>query len=487
MQLEQYAAHTSPGVESARNMTPGSCFSANSQQTESGYCGSIPLLSRSNSMLPSPIQSKSSDNHYQIPDHQQPIPQDQPPHITSCEIPQQQLVDPLSSSSAPLLPQYPSGGDTVYPQRTTSQPIQPACLEQSHSMIFSHSDHSDISSDHQSPASTHGKYVQHPSPHMQPVPGYQARQSQFISQSDLAAVQRALMHNRHCQIPGCCCQRVRELVEGSRGRMLYDSPEMSIASSGSGNSNRIHRVSHQVSSTDSDSDYSSYTDKRSRPPNLRLLSDEHNRNPNLHPHYHLTTKSHMRRVSVHAPVDHRRSRSLSDLTPLIEVPETPATTPPIGGSIKPGTPVYYQQLQPALGEDATEQFVKDDCSPMLLREISISSDNIPALCLNDCPFTPSPLKESCRMLAATPGRRKGSFRRASMRSTKPKLKTVKDNVPNEAEEEESSSSETEANQNISSDPVPPTTNPDPHMQCIGSSSQISMHSRASALQFETEI
>ena len=339
------------------------------------------------------------------------------PHVQ-----QQQHIDPLSS--LPILP-HPSGAYVVYPQ---SQPLQPLRSERANSTLSSHSGNSHKGSGRQSPASVHSQHIQHPSPHMQPIPVYQpALQSQFISPSDLAVVQFALMHNRHCQIPGCCCQAVRELVEGNRGRIPYDSPEMSVSSSGSEKGSRVHRVRHQASSTDSDSDYSSYNDRRSRPPNLRLLSDEHNRNPNLHPHYHLTTKSHMRRVSVHAPVDHRRSKSLTDLTPLTEVPETPAKTPAIGGSVKAGTPVYY--CPPTIGEDGQEKPTSPvDChytnQPMLLREISISADNIPALCLNDCPFTPSPLKEGCHMLAGAPSRR--SFRRASMRSTKPKLKTVKE-------------------------------------------------------------
>ena len=180
--------------------------------------------------------------------------------------------------------------------------------------------------------------------------------------------------------------------------------------------------SHQASSTDSNLGYSTYTDRRSRPPDLRLLSYEHNRNPNLHPHYHLMTKSHMQRVSVHASIDHRCSKSLMPL------PETPAKTSAIGGSIKAGTPVYY--CPPTIAEDGQEKSTSPAAhcrctnQPMLLREISISADNIPALCLNDGPFIPSPLKEGCHMLAGAPGRR--SFQRASMQSTKPKLKTEKE-------------------------------------------------------------
>ena len=361
------------------------------------------------------------------------------PYVAS-DIHHPQAIDPLSS--LPVLSQYPPNGayPAAYPQLAASQPLQTAHSDRAHSMHSNHSSHSHKSSGRQSPASAHGQHVQHQSPHMQAILAYQPPQPpqppHFISPNDLATVHFALMHNRHCQIPGCCCYKVRELVEVGKGRMPYDSPEMSISSRGSGNS-RLHKVSHQVSSTDSDSDYSSSSDRRSRPPNLRLLSDEHNRNPNLHPHFHLTTKSHMRRVGMQAPVDHRRSKSLSDLTPLTELPETPAKTPAIGGSIKAGTPVYCCQ------EDAPEQAATEDChcpnQPMLLREISISADNIPALCLNDCPFTPSPLKEGCRALANTPGRRRSSFRKGSMRSTKPKLKTVKEKTSS-AESDDSNTS-----------------------------------------------
>ena len=437
--LEHYAAHNSPGVESAINMMPGSCFSANTQQTDSGYCDSIAFLSRSNSILSSPgIQSdlisknELQSNDRQVPDHVQPIHQDQPPHIISCEISQQQMVDSLSSQSVPHI----QSGNSTLPH---IQPVDPL----SSLPILPH-------------------------PNVIPV-NQLAPQSHFISPNDLAAVQFALMHNRHCKIPGCCCHTVKELLEGNRGRMPHDSPKMGVTSCGNENDSRAHIV---ASSTDSDSDYSSYTDRRSRPLNLRLLSNEHNRNPNLHPHYHFTTKSYMRRVSAHAPIDHRRSKSLADLTPINEVPEAPAKSPAAtGGSIKAGTPVYY--CPPMIGEHGQEKPTSlDDCSytnqPMLLREISISADNIPALCLNDCPFTPSPpsrslsppspLKEGSCMLSATLDRK--SFQGGSMRSTKPKLKTVKEKTnisssDSEAEEELLLSTEAKVHQSsFSSDPAP---------------------------------
>ena len=326
----------------------------------------------------------------------------------------------------------------TYPQLAASQPLVYA--DRSYSM---NSNHSHRSSSHHS---SQNQSIVNQSPHISfNVPP--APQPHFISRNDLATVQLALMHNKHCQIPGCCCYKVREVME-CRGYRAgpNDSPEMgSICSSGSGNS-RLHRVGHQQSSTDSDSDYNSERDRRSRPANLRLLSEEHHRHPNLHPHYHLTTKSHLRRVNMQAPVDHRRSKSLSDLTPLTELPETqtPAKTPAVGGVIKPGTPVY--DCQPALGEDNTEQRDEWNCPkghPALLREISISADNIPALCLNDCPFTPSPLKEGRHPLAQSPNRLRrkgGSFRRGSLRSARSNLKTVKEKTNSDDTDDSNTSS-----------------------------------------------
>ena len=230
------------------------------------------------------------------------------------------------------------------------------------------------------------------------------------------------MH-KHCQIPGCCCHRIRELIESQGFRLapyhLLEMGSSSSSSSGTGSSRQAHRATHQLSSTDSDSDYHSGSNRRRRPMKLSLWSDvQIPKNLNLHPHYHLTTKSHLRRVTSQVPTNHRRSRSISDLTPLTE---TPVKTPAVGGSTVPNTPIY--SCQGALGEDTSEQD-GNICTnqPMLLREISISADNIPALCLNDCPFTPSPLKEGHHLLAKDLSK----ARRGTLRSAKPKLKPVQE-------------------------------------------------------------
>ena len=364
-----------------------------------------------------------------------------PPHAHSDIHQPSVIIDP--QSSLPVI---------GYPSHSQLPGSQTGLSERALSI---HSNHSHRSSGRQSPASTHSQHV-----HFQAYPPIAygvpppPPQSRFISSDDLMTVELALLHNKNCQIPGCCCYRVREIMEkqGHRVAAPNDSPEMSsiTSSSASGSVNQRQRGMHaHMSSTDSDSDYSSANDRRLRRPyNLRLLSDEHNRNPNLHPHYHLTTKSYLRRVSTESTVDHRRSKSLSDLTPLTEVSEstTPAKTPAVGGVIKPGTPVYDRQ--PPLGETTAEEATGDELSypnghPALLREISISADNIPALCLNDCPFTPSPLKEGRGVLAQSPNRGKrwgGSFRRGSVKSAQPSLKTVKEKTSSVESDESNTSS-----------------------------------------------
>ena len=73
------------------------------------------------------------------------------------------------------------------------------------------------------------------------------------------------------------------------------------------------------------------------------------------------------------------------------------------------------------GYDADPTY--EQCKPPLfLREISISAENIPALCLNDCPLSPTPLREG-RTLASSPMRLRS--KRWSMQKTT--LKTVKEN------------------------------------------------------------
>ena len=112
----------------------------------------------------------------------------------------------------------------------------------------------------------------------------------ILSSPNLTLSQRTIYsplsgHSRQCQIPGCCCHKVREIME-NRG---YSSRGPGVSY-------------HQQSSTDSDSDYGSENDRILRPSNLRLLKDDNSRNPKLHPQYHLKMNSYLQQVSTHHPI-----------------------------------------------------------------------------------------------------------------------------------------------------------------------------------------
>ena len=356
------------------------------------------------------------------------------------------------------------------------------------------------------------------------VPALNTQGTRRISLQDVAIVEHALRHDDICQIQGCHCYSIKALLGKTKLHKPYTMGSTIFGSNDSSGSNRS-----------CDSGYGSG-------PIHHQYQNSHLENYAPHLHYpQVPTNHYSPHVDAEAPTYGIRSKQLSDLTPLLELPEQVEYQPIVSStassykdlkrkislmrkrpsslrlvtdknphhpryhhsvnshichkvSEKPGTvtPVYYHQ--PALGEEVTEKLTNDDRDqPVLLREISISAKNIPALCLNDCPFTPSPVEEDSRTLAATSGRT-NSFQSRSMQSTnsKPQLKTVKEKISsirNEAKEEESPS-ETK----ISSASTT-KTNLDPKMQrCISplstkliSSSQISRHSSASALLYETEI
>ena len=126
-----------------------------------------------------------------------------------------------------------------------------------------------------------------------------------------------------------------------------------------------------------------------------------------HIHHHLTTKSHV----IHTPgyrshasnLQRRRSKSV-DLTPISESPMKLAEDPTLR------LPIYLPSHNPPTTSGDSTDAADGVCSDpepepglqrqFLLREISISADNIPAVCVNDCPLTPTPLRFKDRLLAA---------------------------------------------------------------------------------------
>ena len=235
-----------------------------------------------------------------------------------------------------------------------------------------------------------------------------------ITNSTLLHVMTCLMHNKDCEINGCPCKQLQHHwshLEASSNVSLQQkkSPER-----------RARRPKELPCSSSTESD----SDVPSKKACMRLKL-----NNKLHPHYHLSSHSH--KIAAAGTVEtHRRSRSMSDLTPITEIHE--AFSPQVGGAIKPGTPIHCGKM---LGEGSTEDSytgpTKEELlqqsavtphskpSPPLLREISLSSDNLPVLCLNSCLLqvnSPSPNKRRGRSL--------GDSKLAKHVSSKPVLQSV---------------------------------------------------------------
>ena len=181
------------------------------------------------------------------------------------------------------------------------------------------------------------------------------------------------MHNRNCQIPGCPCYAIRK-----RYSHLFREPEPLATQSSS--------------SSDSDA----MTERRMK---LRLPLSSDDASGVSHPHYHITKNTRPKRIYPKVKVQIRRSNSL-ELTPVVEGSESPFQTPRVGGTLLAETPIIdYRTRTPAYvvnrifsPSDQIDPNWPSTCT--LLHQRSISADNLPTLCLNDCPFTPSPIKET---------------------------------------------------------------------------------------------
>ena len=201
----------------------------------------------------------------------------------------------------------------------------------------------------------------------------------------LLTVVSCLMHRRNCQIPNCPCKSVQE-----RYRELH----------------RQHPSyhPHQHAAETCKRECGPNADPGGRKHQLHLTLSSQNLTRDTHPHYHLTTKSHIRHVMPKPPLKRQRSRSC-DLTPSRESP--PEFSP--------------VAVAPADGAEVDGFYSDPDYKPPYLREISISADNIPALCLNDCPLTPTPLREF-RTLISSPmrSRKRWSIPKTPLKSVQEK-------------------------------------------------------------------
>jgi hypothetical protein len=220
-----------------------------------------------------------------------------------------------------------------------------------------------------------------------------------ISDVNLLTVLNCLMHNKECEIQGCPCRqlqgRYQHLLAGLVPLQQMKSPERKKSPE-----HKRRRPSELLVSSSTESDSDVPVPSSSRRTKMRLkLTDERK----LHPHYHMSTHSHHVGKAASNVDSHRRSRSLSDLTPITELRETP--TPMVGGAIKAGTPIHCGRIL-GVGENATllgptkEELLQHTAltprsisSPPLLMDVSLSENNIPVLCLNNCPLPPSPMKK----------------------------------------------------------------------------------------------
>ena len=135
---------------------------------------------------------------------------------------------------------------------------------------------------------------------------------------------------------------------------------------------------------------SGHLDPTSRRQQIRISLSSQNFSKDIHAHYHMTSHSHIRTSDGKQKFMQRRRSKSMDLTPVMEQPEPCATTPagvmipdiavtPVGEAIRVLTP--------------TTPTLNTTTPAVLLREISLSADNLPSLCLNDCPMATTPLMQ----------------------------------------------------------------------------------------------
>ena len=238
-----------------------------------------------------------------------------------------------------------------------------------------------------------------------------------VTDDTIEKVLDSLMHNRNCAIPNCICFSARQLYKSKVASKRKPASTVQYQSS---------------SSSDSDSAIG----KRSRL-FLPLSSQDA---PTLHPHFHPSMKPRARSTNIRHKLTRKRSKSL-DLTPVPEV--SPTKAPKVGGSLVAGTPVcgappsiedaiaQEERLSPVKGETMTlgqntfsaasaqrySPSMLDCVDPNLNRLNSLSADDLPTLCLNDCPLANTP-KEDIKALS------QAQVSRTSSAAGKPALSTI---------------------------------------------------------------
>ncbi len=271
--------------------------------------------------------------------------------------------------------------------------------------------------------STNSPYVQGaaPFPHCRtpqsgaaPFPSKHTNKEQRISEDTIKVVVKCLMHNKNCRIPNCPCYQIQELYKNTTDKngSLVMTKQQSYSSDSSDSVSDKKKNLHLSLSPKETSKSQDF---------IAQLSRE---DLKVHPHYHRGTKSRVRSHNPKPSLERRRSKSV-DLSPLGECSESPTKTPTVGGSLIAGTPVYAPRtLEDAITEQGVSKigankFIfhqrtsrSSEYHPDCCDQGSMSADDLPTLCLNDCPLANT----------SKPNKLKPPVKRVS--SGKPKLSPI---------------------------------------------------------------
>ena len=196
-----------------------------------------------------------------------------------------------------------------------------------------------------------------------------------IIDSILLEVVGCLMHQENCHIPQCPCREVKR-------RFAHIMPNTKL---------HIQRETEGVT----EDIQTRRLDLINRRKQMRLPLSSQNFSPGIHSHYHLTSRPHIGQTSgrMNRPrsIQRRRSKSM-DLAPKMGQPEEADALIPDGTRDLLHSPTFSPAAMRGL--PPTTPSTPPVAPSVFLREISLSADNLPTLCLNDCPISATPLSDN---------------------------------------------------------------------------------------------
>ena len=286
-------------------------------------------------------------------------------HHSSC--------DPLLSLGVPLKEPRLGSTSSVHSDKTHST------RHSKGSSKSGKSSHSGVEHEHLSQRMSPHHYDEHNRRHS-PSSHHSDRYSDRYNDRLLMAV-GCLMHQEDCQIHKCPCKQVKKrfhnILPQTRLHMQKEADKV-VEDAQSGN-----------------------FDPSDRRQQMRISLSSQNFSKDIHAHYHMTSRSHIRPSGGRQRILQRRHSRSVDLTPVVEQPESCATMPrvviPDGARYLLCGPLFSPAVTPA-GEkfkvlSATVPATNTVVPTVLLREISMSADNLPSLCLNDCPMAVTPMTQ----------------------------------------------------------------------------------------------